>query len=61
MVDEILLHKTQKLNAAREAPEFWDSGYYENKLYQVERMSIEDTKENIEWIKHKFECKQKIK
>ena len=47
MADEILLHETQKLSAAREAPEVLDSDYDENKLYQVERMSLEETKGNF--------------
>ena len=59
MVDKILLNETQKLSAAREAPEFWDSDYDDNYLYQVERMSLEDNKEKIDWHKHAFECKQK--
>ena len=35
VVDEILLHETQKVSAAREAPEFLDSDYDENDIYQV--------------------------
>ena len=41
VVDEILLHETQKISSAREAHEFWDSDYDDNKIYQVERTSIE--------------------
>ena len=47
-MDKILLNETQKLSAAREAPEFWDSDYDDNYLYQVERMSLEDNKEKID-------------
>ena len=60
MVDEILLHETQKVSAAMEAPEFLDSDYDENYIYQVERVGLADTKEKLEWNKHSFECKQKI-
>ena len=44
MVDEILLNETQKVSAAREAPEILDSDYDENDLYQVEKMCLEETK-----------------
>ena len=33
-------YETQKVSAAREAPEFLDSDYDENNLYQVEKMSL---------------------
>ena len=59
VVDEILLNETQKVGAAMEAPEFLDSDYDENNLYQVEMMSLEETKEKLEWRKHAFECEQK--
>ena len=49
-----------KINAAREAPEFLDPDYYYNGLYEVERMSLEDTQEKLEWNKRDLECKQKI-
>ena len=48
MVDGILLHETQKLSAAREASECLESDYDQNKLHQVENMSLEETKEEIE-------------
>ena len=42
-VDEILL--TQKVSATNhESPEFLDSYYDANNLYQVEKMSLEETK-----------------
>ena len=44
LVEEILLNEAQKLCAVREAPEFWYSGHYDNNLYHVERISLEDTK-----------------
>ena len=43
-MDEILLHKTQKLSFAKESPEILDSDYDENELYKVQNVSIEDTK-----------------
>ena len=45
---EILINETQKLSAAREAPEFLDSDYDDNDLYQVERMILEEAKEKFE-------------
>ena len=51
--------KHTKLSAAREVPEFWDSDYDNNGLHQVEKMSLEKTKEKLEWCKHAFECTQK--
>ena len=44
MVDEIILHETKKVSAAREAPECLESDYDEDELYQVDRVSLEDTK-----------------
>ena len=41
-------NETQQINAAREAPDFLDSDYYENDLYQVEKLSPEETKEKLE-------------
>ena len=46
-VDEILLNETQKASAKNhEAPEFLDSDYDANDLYQVDKMSLEETKKN---------------
>ena len=47
-LDEILLIKNQKVSAVREAPEFQDSDYDEDDVYQVDKMSLEDTKEKLE-------------
>ena len=47
-VDEILLSENQKVSASREAPEFLDSDYDENDLYQVYKMSLEETKEKLD-------------
>ena len=43
-VDQIILDETQQLSAAREAPEFLDSDYDGNYVYQVDKMSLEETK-----------------
>ena len=43
-MDEILLHKTQKLSTARKSPKHLDTDYDENDLFQVERISFEETK-----------------
>ena len=47
MVDEILLHETQKVSDAREVPSFLDPDYDENDIYQVERIGLEETKETL--------------
>ena len=59
MVDKILINETQKLSAARKAPEVLGTDCDDNDLYQVEKMSLEETKEKIEWCKRAFECEQK--
>ena len=48
VVDETLLNKTKKVSTAMEASEFQDSDYDENDLYQVEKMSLEETEEKLE-------------
>ena len=47
VVDEILLNETEKVSAASKAPECLDSDYDENNIYRVEKMSLEETKENL--------------
>ena len=54
-VDELLLAENQKLSSAREASEFLDSDYDENDVYQFDEMSLEETRENLEWRKRVFE------
>ena len=45
VVDEILINEPKKVSAANhKAPEFLESDYDENDLYQVENTSLEDTK-----------------
>ena len=60
MVDEILLKKTQKLSAAREATGFLDSDCDENNLYQVEKMSLEGTKENLNDVSVRLNANRKV-
>ena len=59
MVDEILLNETQKLSTTKEAPEVLDPDCAENDLYQVDKMSLEETKEKHELHKRAFECELK--
>ena len=47
-VDEILLHENEKVSAAREAHENVDSDFDDNKIYQIDNMSLEETKEKLE-------------
>ena len=48
MVDELRVVESKKLSAVNhEAKEFLESDYNENNLYQLENMSLDDTKENI--------------
>ena len=46
-MDEILLHKNLKVSAEREAPNFFDSNFDENELYQIGNMIPEDTQEKL--------------
>ena len=60
-MDEIILNETQKLSATNhEAAEFLDSDYNTNDLYQVDKVSIEETKEIFDWCKRAFEYKKVI-
>ena len=54
VVNDILLNETQKVSYVRESPEFLGSDYDENDIYQDERMSLEDTKNKLEWRKRAF-------
>ena len=59
-MDKILLNEAQKVSAINHgAPEFLDSNYNANNLYQVDKMSLEETKEIIDWNKRAFEYKKK--
>ena len=59
-MDEILLNETQKISATNhEAPEFLDSDYDAKDLCQVDRISLEETREKTDWRKRAFEYKKK--
>ena len=45
--NRILLNETKKVSAVREAPEFWDSDYNENNMYQVEKWALKRLKKNL--------------
>ena len=47
-VDEILLHENEKISAVKEAPKKVEYGFDENELYQIDNISLEDTKEKLE-------------
>ena len=58
MVDELHMVESKKVSAVNhEAPEFLESGYDENDMYKVENMSLDDTKEKMEWRKRAIELK----
>ena len=44
---EILLYGNKKISAVKESPENVEYNFYENKIYQIDNMSIEDTKEKL--------------
>ena len=57
-MDEII--PTQKVSATNhEAPEFMDSDYGANNLYEVDKMSLEETKEKLERRQRAFEDEKK--
>ena len=59
MVDEIQIPKSEKVSAVNhEAPGFLERDYYENNLYQVENMIIDEAREIIEWRKRELELKR---
>ena len=47
-MDEILLHENEKMSAVKEAPEDVEHDFYENKIYQIENISLENTEEKLE-------------
>ena len=59
-MDEIILNETQKVtDTNHEAPEFMDSDYDANNLYQVDKMSLEDTKKNLTDVSVRLNTKRK--
>ena len=43
-----MLHENEKVSAMKEAHENVESDFDDNKLYQIDNMSFEDTKEKLE-------------
>ena len=57
-MDEIQMTEPKQLSSVNhEAPEFLESYYDENNLYQLYNMSLVDTKEKIDWPKRALEYK----
>ena len=59
-VYEIILHENQKVSYGMGALEYIKFDFDESELYHNDNMSIDDTKEKLEWCKRAFECKQDI-
>ena len=60
-MDEILLSETPKVSATNnEATEFLDSDYDAKNLYHVDKVSLEDTKQNLAEVSVRFNTKRKI-
>ena len=56
VVDELHMVESRKVIAIdHEAPEFLESDYDTNDLYQVENISLDETKEKMEWRKRVLE------
>ena len=53
--DGILLYENEKVSAVKESPESFESDFDDNKIYQIENMSLEDTKEKLKQCKCAFE------
>ena len=60
MVYEILINEIQKVSSARESQELLDSYYDENNIYQVERISLEETKGNLNGVSVHFNANRKF-
>ena len=59
-MDEIIINETQKVSATNhEAPEFLEPDYDANNLHKVDKISLEDTKEKLDWRKRAFEYENK--
>ena len=59
--NEIILQENQKVSANKGAHENIESNIDEKKLYQIDDMSLEVTKETREWLKREFECEHENK
>ena len=52
----MLLNKTQEVSTTdHETPEFLDCYYNASDFYQVDNMSLEETKKRLDWCKCMFE------
>ena len=43
-VDKILIQENEKVSATKEANRNIESDFYDNKMYRIESMSLQDTK-----------------
>ena len=53
-MDGIILQENQKVSAEEESHGNIESGFDQSEIYQVNNMSLEDTKEKLEWRKRAF-------
>ena len=60
MVDDILLNETQKVSAMSESPTCLDYDFDKNDLNQVEKMSLEDIKENFNHVSLRLNANRKF-
>ena len=60
VVDEILLNEAPKVSAARDETELLDSDYDDTVLYQVERIVLEETKENLNDVSVRLNASRKF-
>ena len=58
-MDEILPNEKKVCATNHKAPKFLDSYHNANDLYQVDRVSIEETKEKLDWRERAFEYENK--
>ena len=57
-MDEILLNETKKVSAVNhEAPELLGNNYDENDLYQVENISLDESKEKLTYVSVRLSTK----
>ena len=59
-MDEILLHETQKVSAAKEAPSFLEYDYDDSKIYQVGNMNLEETNIKLNDVNMRLYAKIKV-
>ena len=53
------MQENQTVGAEKGEYENIESDFDESELYQIENMSLDDTKEKLEWHERAFECKLK--